>query len=216
MLWLLFIIIFKLEFVLKSHLIFHTLWRCIIFIEIHISTFVFIVSIAFQIRCVITVIIRVIIQLLGWLLVIHLRCISSLVAISLIFLLLFVLLVEVIHNVIVVSIGLFQDTLNHTLSVGVLHGLFGVGLSHLVWVVAVAVAVWFVGLVSSARTSTLSGLIAAYLVLLFEWNSVLSMRRLSECKWLRISLIFLRRLLLTVITFSNFLFGFSILFNLFT
>tara|TARA_B110000285_G_C15112233_1_gene611828 strand:- start:490 stop:711 length:222 start_codon:yes stop_codon:yes gene_type:complete len=73
--------------------------------------------------------------------VIHLRCISSLVAISLIFLLLFVLLVEVIHNVIVVSIGLFQDTLNHTLSVGVLHGLFGVGLSHLVWVVAVAVAV---------------------------------------------------------------------------
>ena len=153
---------------------------------------------------------------MGRLLVTHLRSISSLVAVSLIFLLLFVLFVEVVHNVIIVSITFFQDTLNHALSVCVLHGLFCVWLSHLVWVITVAVAVWFVSLVSSAGSSTLSVWIAAYLVLLLERNSVLSMWRLSECKWLRISLIFLRRLLWTVITFSNFLFGFSILFSFFT
>jgi hypothetical protein len=78
---------------------------------------------------------------LGRLLVTHLRCISSLVAISLIFLLLFILFVKVVHDIIIVSITFFQDTLNHALSVCVLHGLFCVWLSHLVWVIAVAVAV---------------------------------------------------------------------------
>lgn len=215
MLRLQFFIIRKLKLSLEI-LIFHALWSRIILIEIHVCASVFIVSVAFQIWRLI-IIIRDVIELLGRrFLFNHFSCISSFVAISLIFFLLFILFIEVIHDIIIISITFFQDTLNHALSVGVLHRLLDIALSYLVRVIAVSVTIWFVDLVTSAGASTCSVLIAAYLVLLLEGNSVLSVRRLSKCKGSTFSAFWrLLRVAISLFFWFNRIF-FSVLFNLFT
>jgi len=208
MLWHLPFFIWKLKLSLKMILISHT-FRSRIFIKIHVGTSVFIISIVLCVRRLLFIWTSFIIQLWWWFLV-HFSCISSFVTISLIFFLLFILLIEVVHYVIVISVTFFKDTLDHALSIRVLHRLFSVGFTHLVWII---------GLVSSAGAAAVSILIAAYLVLLFEGSSVSSARRLSECQWLWSSTLSILWRLLRCIVFllrANRIFFISILLYFFT
>lgn len=173
---------------LKVICVFHT-FRSRIFLEIHSSCAIILVStVLLQIWSLVIIFIRIglIVLRSTLLLLLHLSRICSLVTISLILLLLFVLFIEVVHDIIIVSITFFENALNHTLSIGVLHRLFCYVFTHLLGIILVSVTVWIV-LITSAGTTAWSVLIGAYLVLFFKRNTMGTMWRLSECKRLRLS-----------------------------
>lgn len=186
--WLkLLLFIWKIKFRLKVILILHT-FGCHL-IEIHVSTFIFIIAVILQIWSLI--VIRIISLQILWLVflwLVNFSCISSSITISLIFLLLLILFIEIVHNIIFISITFFKNTLNHALSVSVLHWLFCCVVFYIpIWIIWTSITVVSNVLISSARSSTWSILLAIYLMLFFKWNSVCipsSVRRLSKCKWL--------------------------------
>ena len=130
----LFFSVWKRKFFLIMLLIQHAFRSRIFLIEIHICTSVLIVTITLQVWRLLIIRINTIKILWSRLLLVHFSCISSLIAISLIFLFLFILLIEVIHDIIIISITFFKDTLNHALSIGVLHRLLG-SILHSIWVI---------------------------------------------------------------------------------
>ena len=155
-------------------------FRCRIFlIEVHICAMFIVSSIILHIRRLFLIWwIKTIKHLWSsWL--VHLLGISSLITVSFILFLFFILLIEVIHYIIIITITFFKDTLNHALSIGVLHGLLSI-FHAIIRVIRFSLTIWFV-LSLSTWTSACTVLMAAYLVLLLKGNSMSSIRWLSKC-----------------------------------